>query len=275
MPDLRVHERISVHSVCFPAADMDELFRNWATLGVERVSLSSGQVFDYGPARVRALIDAGGHRTETLTHVFSTRSIPVSGSEVAAARAALSRAIETAQILGARSLYMLTGGRGMLEWEEAADAFASAIAPCVAEAEGADVALAIENTSPFFAHGHLANNLRDTLLLAETAGIGVCIDYFACWTEAGIRELIASALPRLRLVQFSDYVAGDRALPCRAVPGDGAINWPRVLRWLHEAGYTGTYDLELIGPRIDAEGQLEAVTRAVKTFGRWLRELDA
>ena len=63
-------------------------------------------------------------------------------------------------------------------------------------------------------------------------------------------------------VQVSDYVAGDKSFPCRAVPGDGMIPLERIIGWILEAGYTGGFDLELIGPRIDAEGRLEATRRA-------------
>ena len=46
-------------------------------------------------------------------------------------------------------------------------------------------------------------------------------------------------MPRLQVVQVSDYVYGDRALPCRAVPGDGAVPFKRILEWMLGAGYKG------------------------------------
>jgi sugar phosphate isomerase/epimerase len=69
-------------------------------------------------------------------------------------------------------------------------------------------------------------------------------------------------VPRCELVQLSDYVYGDRALPARAVPGDGAVPLARLLKDLDSAGYRGAYELELLGPRIDAEGHTAAVRRA-------------
>ena len=61
-------------------------------------------------------------------------------------------------------------------------------------------------------------------------------------------------MPLTGLVQVSDYVLGDRTAPCRAVPGDGAIPLERILGDVLDAGYGGVFDLELVGPRIDAEG---------------------
>jgi sugar phosphate isomerase/epimerase len=52
------------------------------------------------------------------------------------------------------------------------------------------------------------------------------------------------------------------------VPGDGAIPLERILGWILEAGFEGAFDLELIGPRIDREGHVQAVRRA----GDWLGE---
>jgi sugar phosphate isomerase/epimerase len=269
----KMHERISVHSICFPTAGIEELGRNWRAVDATRVSFSSLQVLDYGTPRVRRMLDAAGQQTETVTHVFRAGPLASRAADMEAERTQLTRAIEAAALLGARSVYMLTGGRGEMNWEQAAAVFAATIAPCRKIAQDAGIALAIENTSPFYAHSHLSNNLRDTITLAEIAEIGVCIDVFGCWTEAGLREQILRAMPRCELVQVSDYVLGDRALPCRAVPGDGVIPWPDILRWLLEAGYTGTFDLELIGPRIDQEGQVAAVRRSGDVVGAMLADL--
>jgi sugar phosphate isomerase/epimerase len=111
--------------------------------------------------------------------------------------------------------------------------------------------------------------------LAEMAGIGVCIDVFSCWAEAGLKQTIADAMPRCGLIQIADYVYGDRSLPSRAVPGDGSIPLRGILDWALSAGYTGAFDLELIGPRIDAEGHLDATRRAAGNLGDLLRSLGA
>ncbi len=157
---------------------------------------------------------------------------------------------------------MLTGGRGSLDWEQAADAFGSAIEPCVWEAERAGISLAIENASALYADIHMAHSLRDTITLAESAGLDICIDLFHCWAEADLAGLLRTALPRTRLIQLSDYVLGDRGLPARAVPGDGVIPIEAVVAQALADGYRFGFDLELLGPRIDAEGRLAAAQRA-------------
>jgi sugar phosphate isomerase/epimerase len=61
----------------------------------------------------------------------------------------------------------------------------------------------------------------------------------------------------------SDFRVGTHSTPDRLVPGDGDIPLPRILGDVVSAGYEGSFDLELIGPAIEAEGYDAAVPRAV------------
>jgi sugar phosphate isomerase/epimerase len=243
---MRMHEGLSVHNVTFLGADPAELQGYWTTLGLRHLSVLDTQLLDPGFAR---LFRADDYAIEAVYHLFGSRGD-------------LSRLIDAAAAAGARCIYMLTGGRGGLTWERAAERFCRAIEPCVREAEQAGVGLAIENASSLYADIHFAHSLRDTITLAELAGVGICIDLFHCWAEADLAGLLRRALPRTQLIQLSDYVLGDRALPARAVPGDGAIPIESFVAQALTDGYRYGFDLELIGPRIDAEGRLAAAERA-------------
>ncbi|MBW8755665.1 MAG: hypothetical protein JF595_16260 [Sphingomonadales bacterium] len=48
-----------------------------------------------------------------------------------------------------------------------------------------------------------------------------------------------------------------------------------MIRWALEAGYEGAFDIELLGPRIDAEGHLAAARRGAEALDTMLRELGA
>lgn len=271
-----MHERVSIDSLCFPGASFDALADHWRRLGARRVSFISPLLEAEGRAAARAVLDAAEYVLETIPHPFmASQALRSDEAVVAEERARLGRLIEDAKSLGARSIYMTTGGHGAKTWEEAAECFATAIAPCVEQAREAGIPLMIENANPLYADLHLAHSLPDTLALAEMAGVGVCIDIFGCWAEAGLRASIEKIVPRCHLVQLSDYVYGDRFLPSRAVPGDGAVPVARILDWLLGAGYTGAFDLELMGPRIDAEGHFEAARRAADRVGEILHSLGA
>jgi sugar phosphate isomerase/epimerase len=271
-----VHERLSVHSVCFPGAGFGELTDCWRELGVRRVSLVSHLLLAEGLSAAQAALRTAGCSVESITHPFLPgRHLEMQEQSWREARATLSQVIQHAAALHARSVYMLTGGHGSLSWEEAAEVFRAAIAPCVAQAKAAGVALLVENSAPAYADLHIAHSLRDATTLAQISGTGVCMDLFACWTEAGLQQAIERALPICGLVQVCDYVYGDRSLPCRAVPGDGAVPLERILGWLLRAGYAGSFDIELIGPRIEAEGPVRAVARAAEKLGDMLRTVGA
>ena len=267
-----MHDKISVHSICFPGAKVQGLAEHWRALGARRVSLSSDLVLGDDGAAAQAALQSGDHRLETLTHPFTAGRHLEHGAEFArGVREQLDRVIGIAARLGAQSIYMLTGGHGSFSWDEAAGIFCEAVAPCAARARAAGLSLLIENAPPLYADIHIAHSLRDTVELAEMAGIGVCIDIFSCWTEAGLRESIERCMSRCRLVQVSDYVYGDRSLPSRAVPGEGAIPLRQILGWIVNAGYTGVFDLELIGPRIN--GQDSQVRRSADYVGQMLHAL--
>lgn len=272
-----MHERLSIHPVCFAGAPFQELAGQWRKLKPRRVGLLSSFMQDEGLSGVRAALDAGGYQVEAINHVFLPfgRHLEPDAESWKEPRERLGRAIEDAKALGAKSIYTMTGGHGSLTWEEAAECFSAAIAPCVAQAKAAGIALMIEDAAPPYADIHLAHSLRDAILLAEIAGIGVCADFFACWAEAELRSSIRRAIPRCHLVQVCDYVYGDRALPARAVPGDGAIPVKRLIGWFLDAGYTGAFDIELLGPRIDKEGHFEATRRAADAVGEILHSLGA
>ena len=141
---------------------------------------------------------------------------------------------------------------------------------CAALAEQAGVRVGIEPTSHLYADSSIVHRLADTTAVARMAGVSVIIDTFACWFDSDIEEAIADAGPLLALIQVSDYVYGDRGLPCRAVPGDGAIPFERLVPAIMATGFTGYFDLEIIGPRLQAEGQEQGLRRAANHIGKLL-----
>jgi len=270
-----MHPRLSVNQICFLGAPLDELESHWRALQLQRVGCLSVPLLDGNFDSLRNILQRNNLQLETVAHVFLSGQ-DLSVAEVTkAARARLSELIGKAGQVGARSIYMMTGGRGALTWEQAAENFSEAVAPCIAQARDAGITLAIENAPAVYADVHIAHTLRDALTLAEMANIGVCIEIFACWAEADLRASFERAANRCCLVQLSDYVHGDRSLPARAVPGDGVIPLRKIIESLLGAGYKGAFDVELIGPRIDREGHFAAARRAADYLDTILCELGA
>jgi sugar phosphate isomerase/epimerase len=263
----QAHKRLSVHNVTFHGAPLADLEAYWAALGVSRLSILDSQLLH---PEFPMLLQRNNYIVEAIYHLFAGGRL---STDPHTAQGALSTVIDAAASVGARTVYLLTGGRGSLTWEQAADQFCAMITPCVQHANRVGVALAIENASSLYADIHLAHTLRDTFTLAEMCGLDICIDVFHCWAEGDFEGMVQRALPRTALIQLSDYVLGDRALPARAVPGDGTIPIEAFVAQALAGGYAHGFDLELIGPRIDQEGRFESARRACDVVGELLNRL--
>ena len=269
-----MHPRVSLHQVACMDAPTAQFIQHCRAIGVQHMTLVSPKLFQAGEtASALAAMAVGGTGCHTVNHAMAMgRTLDTVGAEESEG---LLRAIDVAAELGAANIYLVSGGRGKLLWDAAAQRFAELLAPCLGAAQDKGVRLLVETASHLNADMHLAHTLDDTVRLAEIAGIGVCIELAACWFEADLPAKFRRALPLTRLVQISDYVAGDRATPNRAVPGDGMVPNEWLLRELLDAGYEGVFDLELVGPRIEAEGGFAATQRAAENLSEILVRLGA
>jgi sugar phosphate isomerase/epimerase len=264
-----MHRAISINTQSLVPATLAEHIECVARLGARGISPELEQVTGLGvDAAARQLRDSG-----LAVAVFTHRAFAFDSIEgIAAARERLLRTIDIAAKIGAQNIIMTTGGRGPFAWPEAARRFAEAIAPGSEAARAAGIGLGIEPTSHLWADASICQRLADTVAVAKMAGIAVMIDVFACWFDADFDEAIAQASPMSPAAQISDYVYGDRGLPCRAVPGDGAVPWERLVPHMVRSGFTGWWDLEIIGPRLQAEGQEAGLRRAAAKIGGLLEQ---
>ena len=269
-----MHPRISLHQVAFLKETTGAFLGHCRDIGVRQATLVSPILLQPGGIdEAASAIADSGVRIASINHPFAVYpDLELDGGQAAAT---LEKVIEFAADVQAPTVYLLTGARGELTWEQAAERFGELAAPCVAQAAAGGVRLLVENASAFNTDIHIAHTLADTLTLADAAGVGVCIDVHACWVEARLSELMHRAMPLTGLIQLSDYVLGDRCAPCRAVPGDGTIPLERIIADALGAGYDGAFDIELIGPRIDDEGSRSATARAAQRVSDILTELGA
>jgi sugar phosphate isomerase/epimerase len=186
--------------------------------------------------------------------------------------AGLERALEYAASVGADSVWTCTGPLGARSWEQATDDFCQRIAPAVRTAAELGVQVAVEPTNPLRCDVSFTFTMRDTFDLARVAGVGVVLDLAMCWYERGLEELVRKNIDLLTLVQINDYKLGTFRTPDRSVLGDGDIPLERLIAMFLDAGYSGPFDLEILGPQIDAEGYPSAIQRSLERlneiFGR-------
>ena len=145
---------------------------NWTCIsGRYRLQIVYGLLCSPKGVPVAIEVFEGNTAVETVNHPFAT--FPDLESDSGEATEKLRQAIDIAATLGARYIYLLTGGRGSLTWEQGAARFAELVTPCKAAAAAQGMTVLVENASPFNADIHMAHTLADAITLAEIAGIGV------------------------------------------------------------------------------------------------------
>jgi sugar phosphate isomerase/epimerase len=272
---MSIHPRVCLSGISTWNWGLDDELALVAEVGVPAIGVSLRKLdaagWDTGIARVRE----SGVRVANVIGVgpFALADPAGWGPQ----RDRVRRAIEAAAGLDAGCVVLTTGPAGQLPWEEAADALEAALAPVLVAAAAAGVTLALEHTHSLRVDVGFVHTLRDALDVARRLGTRVCMEVNACWGERGLGPTITAACGSelLALVQVSDFAVGTRCTPERLVPGDGDIPLQRILGQVLTAGYTGDFDLELIGPAIEAEGYRGAVERSVRWLTDALTELGA
>ncbi len=268
-----LHPRISVSGLCFPELSALDALEAIAGLGVANASMTGAKVRESGAEAV-----AGASRRHGVKIVTTTGALGLDLSSGQASRTSLQRArqdIDVAAAVGAAAMYGLVGPRTSARWDASADAYVNAVGELVDYAADRGLTLAIEPTSWLYADLMFIHTFHDAIGVAPRAGMGICLDAFHVWTEAGLREEISEHVNLIAHVQLSDMVRGSRALPCRAVPGTGDVPLAAVVQWLLDAGYAGVFDCELNGPTIDAIGHHAAASQTATWLDTLLKELGA
>jgi len=248
----------------------------WADHAIDRVGVSVAKLeahgWDDGIARV---VDAVGSGLDVVNLIGLGPFHLAHPDRWSEQQDRLGRAIAAAEAFGAGCLVFTTGPATPLPWDEAADALEAALAPVLPASRAAGVPFAIEHTNSLRVDVGFVHSLRDVIDLADRLDTDVCMEINACWAERDLDRTIVAGVERLALVQVSDFRVGTLATPDRLVPGDGDIPIRRILTAVLAAGYRGAFDLELIGPNIEAEGYERAVPRSVHTLDELLIDLDA
>jgi sugar phosphate isomerase/epimerase len=265
-----MHPRLSVSEMCtypWPLAQELEL---WDELGVRQVGLISAKVDAFGrDAAIAALQQRSMVATTVITGMFDL-SDPT-GWE--ATRETINNSIDLAAEVGGCT-YFTSGRRDGRSFDDLTAAFADAVAPCAVYAAQRGVRLAIEpslRTDVSFVH-----TLRDGTDVAARAGIDVIADLGNSWMERDVEDTVRRAGARIAAVQLSDAVYGTTDHPSpggRVVPGDGDLALDAFIEAALDTGYTGAFELEVVGPAIEAEGHGVALRRSVERANALLHEV--
>jgi len=239
----------------------------FAAAGAPAIGVSIAKLERCGVARAARLLRDAGLPVSCLT---SSGPLPL--GDTAVERAAVETArrhLAAAAELGASCLFLLAGAGAALSWEEAAARARPLVESLLPVAEAARVRLAVEPTSQLrmdlsFLHGF--DDALDFVDGLDSPWLGVVLELNNAWIERRLYANIARRTARIAIVQVSDFKIGTLAASERVMIGDGDIPLRRICRALADAGYGGWYDIELLGPAIEAAGYDAVVPRALQRF---------
>jgi sugar phosphate isomerase/epimerase len=264
-----IHPRLALHSLSSASWTLEQDLELYAELGVGRAALFIDKLG--APGAIDLVRGAGIE----VTQVCCPGIAPGDPDRWPDERARLIDALDVAVALGSACLGTTTGSAGGLTWEGAAEALGEALGPVVEAAASQGVVVAVEQTLPVRVEIGFVHSLRETVDLAERLGLGVIMETNYCFNERGLAQTLRSAGQRITRVQVSDLVPPSTIVPDRAVPGDGVIPLGRVVRQVNDAGYTGPFELEMLGPRIEEEGYRSACRRGIAAMSEILEAAGA
>lgn len=270
------HPRLSVNSICSYRQPLAADIALWREVGVDHVALILPKIDEIGWEAATEMVNDAGLRVSTIFGPTYRR--------LDADRAQgwwdedqerTVRTLDFAASIGARSVYVCSGGAPTLGWDAAADAFCQLVAPAVRRSEELGIPLLVEPTNPLRCDISFVLWQRDAMEVARRAGTKVMLDLQSCWYERDLETTVRRNIDLVGLTQISDFVIGTTQTGDRVVPGDGDIPLERLLAMILDAGYEGSFDLEVMGPRPEAEGYPSSVRRCVERASEMLDRLGA
>lgn len=266
------HRRMSVSAISSMGWSLDQDLAYWESRGFDLVGLALHKLESVGFERAVERVAAAGL---AVSSIVGAAILPLDQPERwPAIQESIIEVVDGGAKLRAGCIFV-NGRPGRYSSDEAVDVFTEALAPVAEHAAALGVPLAIEHTNTLRRDIGFIHTLADAVDLAEATGIGIDVELNNCWIERHLTDSFRRGAPYFRLVQVSDFVIGTMETPSRAVPGDGDMPLERLLTEVLEAGYTGPFDLEFIGPRIEAEGYASAIDRGAEWLSAILTRLGA
>jgi sugar phosphate isomerase/epimerase len=89
----------------------------------------------------------------------------------------------------------------------------------------------------------------DLLVACNHPNVGLVFDFFHCWREPDLFEMIPSVVPWIKIAALCDARAPADCDDDRCLPGQGLIPLGDIITALEAGGYRGIYDIQLLSER--------------------------
>jgi len=265
-----IHPRLSIDAMCTFRWPFERDLALWRDMGARHAGLLVSKLADDPRGKMIQLTDAGIRASTLITGSFDLAA----PDQWDTMRAAHREAIDLMAEFGGHSIYFTSGRTTGASWRDDLETLAAALEPTVAYARDRGVLAAIEpslRTSSSF-----VTTLRDAIDVAERTGISLVADFGNMWMERDFRETLARAMPHIALMQIGDVVIGASGRPApggRAHIGKGELPLHRMMQDVLDAGYTGVFDLEVVGADFSSDCDEAELREGIKSASALLFDM--
>lgn len=262
--------RYSMDQVTSREWPFDKDIAYYQSLGIPAIAVNRRKLEAFGIERgLRLLRDSGMKVVCYLgTGYFTLSDASKWPKELETAKATLALAAE----MQSESILLMTGTPAKLSYEEAESRFLSILEKLLPMAEEHKMPLVLEPVGSMYLRLGYIHTLQDGLDLTDKVNspwLKLCFEMSDMWIERRLYENIATRVKRIGLVQICDVVPGMHDYS-RIALGDGVVPIERIIRAFQQAGYTGYYDIEMLGPEVEKMGYEETMRRSME----WVRRRD-
>lgn len=263
--------RLSVNEMTTYRWSFEEDVVNYHRLGIRAMGVWRQKLSDYGERNGVRLLNE--HQMVVSNLMWAGGFTGSDGHTYAESLRDAGEAIRLAHTLQATCLVIYSGGRNGHTQNHARRLFASALRDLLPLASEFDITLAVEPM-----HGGCAadwtflHSAEDVIELCDAVGspyVKLVFDTYHLGHDDRQLDRLSQLASRIAVVHLGDGHAPPNGEQSRTWLGHGRIPLRECISALEESGFTGHYDVELMGEEIEAADYNELLIHAKSTFENW------
>jgi sugar phosphate isomerase/epimerase len=239
--------RLSIHQTTTVRWSLGEAIREYAQAGIAGIGITLPQLQQLGMRGARRLLRESGLSVSSLGWVGGFTG--ANGHSYDEAVADMRSAIDSARLIGAQSLIVVTGSLAGHIRSHARRLLIEGLVEVLDQAAEAGVRLALQPMHPLFENEWtFLTSLDDALDIVQRMNhpqLGLAFGTYHLWEEDQLLKRIPEIAQQVALVQLSDWRDPPRCDNDRLLPGDGSIPLRDIVGAFESSGYTGLYEIEV------------------------------
>jgi sugar phosphate isomerase/epimerase len=265
-------DRLAISELTTFRWSLEEDVEHYQAAGIWAIGVWRHKLTDSGEEKGAALLADAGLTASSLQWAggFTGSDGRSHDESLADAR----QAIRLTEILRAGCLIIHSGARGVHTHKHARRLFRQALDKLLPLAEERGVTLAVEpmrgDCGSDFTFLNCLDETLDLVATYDSSALRIALDTYHWGHQPTFLDRLTQLVPRLALVQLGDAREPPAGEPNRCQLGDGTIPLRQIIRCLVAAGYSGFYEVELMGEEIEAADYRDVLARSRRAYQTWM-----